>query len=135
MTSDCDRRVASADNKGDSMARASRRSVPAERGAAGRAARTSKHTFDAMPDTVDFRDAMYSPALIVVRGETDLAAYRKRKIPVLDQGQEGACTGYGLATVVNYLVKARGGDAKADAASAWMLYTMAKRYDEWPGVE
>jgi hypothetical protein len=90
-------------------------------------------TFDALPDTVDFRDVLYAPALIVVRPATDIAEYRRHKVPVLDQGQEGACTGYGLATVVNYLMRVRGKQTKADAASAWMLYTMAKRYDEWKG--
>ncbi|WP_336485277.1 C1 family peptidase [Methylobacterium nigriterrae] len=92
-------------------------------------------TFDALPDTVDFRDTLYIPALVAVSAISDLAAYRKFGIPVLDQGREGACTGYGLATVANYLLRARGKDPSADEVSAWMLYTMAKRYDEWPGED
>ena len=94
-----------------------------------------ERVFDAMPDTVDFRDAMYSPALIEVPPVSDLANYRKARIPVLDQGSEGACTGFGLATVANYLLRDRGKKAAADEVSAWMLYAMAKRYDEWPGEE
>lgn len=92
-------------------------------------------TLDAMPDTIDFRDEMYSPALIEVPPVSDLAGYRKIGIPVLDQGTEGACTGFGLATVANYLLRGRGKKASADEVSAWMLYAMAKRYDEWPGEE
>jgi hypothetical protein len=90
---------------------------------------------DAMPDTVDFRDTMYSPALIEVPPVSDLALYRKIGLPVLDQGSEGACTGFGLATVANYLLRGRGKKAAADEVSAWMFYAMAKRYDEWPGEE
>jgi pimeloyl-ACP methyl ester carboxylesterase len=110
----------------------------AGRGPVGRTAmpkKTIERTLDAMPDTVDFRDAMYSPALIEVPPVSDLAGYRKSAIPVLDQGKEGACTGFGLATVANYLLRDRGKKAAADEVSAWMLYAMAKRYDEWPGEE
>jgi pimeloyl-ACP methyl ester carboxylesterase len=96
-------------------------------------AKTSKRTLDAMPDTVDFRDAMYNPALIEVAPASDLEAYRRAGIPILDQGSEGACTGFGLATVANFLLRGRGKRKEADAVSAWMLYAMAKRYDEWPG--
>jgi len=90
-------------------------------------------TFDAMPDTLDFRDVMYVPTLMEVAGVSDISGYRNLKIPVLDQGREGACTGFGLATVANYLLSGRGKRPVADEVSAWMLYSMAKRYDEWPG--
>lgn len=97
--------------------------------------RKPNRTFDALPDTVDFRDQLYIPALIRVKPQSDLAQYRSYRIPVLDQGKDGACTGFGLATVANYLIRARGGDPEADEVSAWMLYAMAKRYDEWPGED
>lgn len=92
-------------------------------------------TFDALPDTVDFRDIMYVPSLIEVRPDSDLEAYRSARIPILDQGREGACTGFGLATVANYLLRSRGRKPTGDEVSAWMLYAMAKRYDEWPGED
>ncbi|MDV3456686.1 C1 family peptidase [Sphingomonas sp. HF-S4] len=88
---------------------------------------------DALPDTVDFRDAMYRPSLIRVPEEAKLEAYRKRSVPILDQGGEGACTGFALATVANYLLRARGENPDAEEVSAYMLYAMARRYDEWPG--
>ncbi|MBC9031629.1 C1 family peptidase [Sphingomonas sp. JC676] len=90
---------------------------------------------DALPDTVDFRDAMYLPSLIRVPPASDIAKYRKKAIPVLDQGSEGACTGFALATIANYLLRARGKNPDAEEVSAWMLYAMAKRYDEWPGED
>jgi hypothetical protein len=48
----------------------------------------------------------------------------------LDQGQEGACTGYALAAVINCLLRQRGVER---LVSPKMLYDMARRYDEWPG--
>lgn len=95
--------------------------------------KTQGRTLDAMPDTVDFRDQMYIPTLIQVAQAFPVEAYRARKIPVLDQGSEGACTGFGLATVINFLLRLRGAHSEADDVSAKMLYAMAKRYDEWPG--
>ncbi len=92
-----------------------------------------KRTFDAVPDTIDFRDTMYIPTLVEVRPTSDLAAYRGLSVPVLDQGREGACTGFGLATVANYLRMTLGLDPSADRVSARMLYIMARRYDEWEG--
>jgi hypothetical protein len=91
---------------------------------------------DAIPDAVDFRDAMFVPTLVEVPPERPLAAYRRLKVPVLDQQGEGACTGFALATVANYLFRARKRPARAAAppqVSPRMLYEMAKRYDEWPG--
>lgn len=96
-------------------------------------ARQVTRTLDAMPDTLDFRDVMYVPTLMEVPAVSDIDHYRSLQIPVLDQGREGACTGFGLATVANYLLSGRGKRPVADEVSAWMLYAMAKRYDEWPG--
>jgi hypothetical protein len=88
---------------------------------------------DARPDTLDFRDLMYTPTLVEVPTHRELAAYRKAKVPILDQGQEGACTGFGLATVVHYLLRTRHIVPDALAISPYMLYDMARRYDEWAG--
>ncbi|MEO6117863.1 MAG: C1 family peptidase, partial [Methylotenera sp.] len=55
------------------------------------------------------------------------------KIPVLDQGSEGSCTGFGLATVANFLLRCRKVRPSNDNVSPRMLYELAKRYDEWPG--
>lgn len=78
-------------------------------------------------DSFDSRDLIYRPALL------DLPKVRYpqwRSIVVLDQGEEGACTGFGLAAVVNYLRAVRQEQA---TVSARMLFEMAKRYDQWPG--
>lgn len=63
--------------------------------------------YDARPDTLDFRDKMYQASLYEVPSHIDLDEYKQWQVPILDQGQEGACTGFGLATVANYLLRRR----------------------------
>ncbi|MBC5781529.1 peptidase C1 [Ramlibacter sp. USB13] len=88
---------------------------------------------DVRRDTLDFRDIMYVPTLIEVPTHIPLGDYLDVAVPILDQGQEGACTGYGLATVCNYLLLRRKVIPDAVPVSPRMLYHLAKRYDEWPG--
>ncbi|MDA8433573.1 MAG: C1 family peptidase [Nitrospiraceae bacterium] len=85
------------------------------------------------PDTLDFRDKMYQATLVEVPVRIALTDYLKFRVPVLNQGTEGACTGYGLATVVHYLLRARKVVPDRREVSPHMLYQLAKRYDEWPG--
>ena len=98
--------------------------------------RGSKHVarkLNVRRDTLDFRDRMFEPTLIEVPTHLALSDYRKFRIPILDQGEEGACTGFGLATVANYLLTRRKVVPDNTPVSARMLYEMARRYDEWPG--
>ncbi len=90
-------------------------------------------TLDARPDTLDFRDKMYDATLYEVPTMISLDEYRQWQVPILDQGQEGACTGFGLATVANYLLRRRRVVPDPIPVSPRMLYEMARRYDEWPG--
>src|SRR6187455_1214620 len=101
-----------------------------------RAARFADRTFDARPDRLDLRDLPYRPPLRSLPpafpGDAAvrefLAGYVRAGL-VLDQGTEGACTGFGLAGVVNYLfwVRHRNLAEKGDLArvSARMLYELA----------
>jgi hypothetical protein len=82
-------------------------------------------TFDAVPDRVDIRDWFYQPTLAALPPKI----VNCDRIPlILNQGQEGACTGFALAAVINYLTT-----APAGSVSPRMIYEMARRYDEWPG--
>src|SRR5690606_17219884 len=56
---------------------------------------------------------------------------------ILDQGQEGACTGFGLAAVINYLLWVRSGYKMTaeEKVSERMIYHLARFYDEWPGED
>ncbi|MGE3912079.1 MAG: C1 family peptidase, partial [Chloroflexota bacterium] len=85
-------------------------------------------TLDAVPDRVDTRDFLYQPRLSLLPDELINCG----RVPlILDQGREGACTGFALAAVVNYLLAGRG--RTGEMVSPWMLYELARRYDEWPG--
>lgn len=98
---------------------------------------------DARPDRLDLRDHPYRPPLgnLPPRFPRDedvrrwLPEYARRGL-ILNQGKEGACTGYGLAAVINYLLFTRAVMADEDSSrrvSPAMLYQLARRYDEWPG--
>jgi len=83
------------------------------------------YTLNAVKDLPDIRDRMYEPALIRVKDEI-----KPPEVSALDQGSEGACTGFGLAAVINLLNRRRD---RITRVSPRMLYEMAKKYDEWPG--
>ena len=85
------------------------------------------------PDTLDFRDQMFVPTLVEVPMRIELEEYKRLEVPILDQGREGACTGFGLATNVNYLLRRRRVIPDRVSVSPYMLYQLARRYDEWPG--
>jgi hypothetical protein len=97
--------------------------------------KASDRTLNARPDTLDFRDLTYEATLVEVPSKIGLDTYEKVGVPILDQGQEGACTGFGLATVVHYLLRKRAVVPDSAQVSPRMLYEMAKRHDEWPGEE
>jgi hypothetical protein len=83
-------------------------------------------TLDALPDRVDLRDWVYRPSL----DRLPATIVNCGNVPeILDQGSEGACTGFALAAVIQYSLGRRG----RGRVSPRMLYEMARRYDEWPG--
>jgi len=85
----------------------------------------------AQQDSLDFRDWIYQPALLPLRPKL---LPHKSWVTILNQGEEGACTGFGLAAMINYLLRARGAP-KSERVSPRMLYEMAKRHDQWPGED
>ena len=85
------------------------------------------------PDSVDFRDRVYAPSLS--RAPVDELAPPALKIrPILNQRSTDACTGFALATAVHVLLGKRD-QALAEAVSPFMLYGMARRYDNLPGQD
>jgi hypothetical protein len=100
-------------------------------------------TFDARPDRIDLRDRIYQPKLISLPSRCPDIKSIDQYLPgyaealVLDQGEEGACTGFGLAAVINFLLwKSNGYQVKdLKTVSPRMLYQMARIYDEWPGED
>ncbi|OHD89210.1 C1 family peptidase [Sulfuricurvum sp. RIFCSPLOWO2_12_FULL_43_24] len=103
----------------------------------------NNRTFDARPDRIDLQDRVYQPKLVSLPArypdiesiESHLPIYAKHF--VLDQGEEGACTGFGLAAVINYL-QWRNNDfdvRNLNIVSPRMLYHLAQLYDEWAGED
>jgi predicted chitinase len=96
---------------------------------------------NARPDAMDLRDRVYTPPPISLTSHFPAPGDVRSLLPrytkaglVLDQGQEGACTGFGLASVINYL-RWRQSDfpLKFESVSPRMLYNLARRYDEYAG--
>jgi hypothetical protein len=97
--------------------------VPSKR----RARLDSKQLLQTRRDSLDFRDHLYAPALLPLATER---LPDPKCLHIRDQGDEGACTGFGLAAVIDYLNRERG---VREPVSSRMLYEMAKRHDQWPG--
>ncbi|MBL0141578.1 MAG: C1 family peptidase [Betaproteobacteria bacterium] len=99
--------------------------------ASSRSPASKKPVRNVTPDKVDLRDRAYLPSVAIVPPLEFLA---KTKLPVLSQGNSNACTGFSLAIVVNHLLQQSGRKTEA-AVSPWMIYSMARRYDEYPGAD
>lgn len=95
-----------------------------------------------VPDKLDLRDRLYLPAVAVPPAALLVP---KRELPVLHQGDTNACTGFALATVIHALrrrraleckdTETRGDKSRGERVSPFMLYSMARRYDEFPGAK
>ena len=93
------------------------------------------------PDTTDLRDRPYAPPphslAKIFPDDEDVKNYMGDYTQaglILNQGQEGACTGFGLACVINYLRwQSAGMPKKLESASPRMLYKFAKQFDEYEG--
>ncbi len=82
-----------------------------------------------VPDRLDLRDRPYMPAV----DEAPSPVMRpKVELPVLHQKDTNACTGFALSNVVNFLLRISRREASVEV-SPFMLYSMARRYDEFPG--
>ncbi|MDD5384797.1 MAG: C1 family peptidase [Gallionella sp.] len=98
-------------------------------------------TLNVTRDPADLRDRQYMPpphSLPQIFPADDdikhfMGTYTQAGL-ILDQGQEGACTGFGLACVVNYLRwRSAGMPKKLESVSPRMLYHFARRFDEYEG--
>ena len=95
--------------------------------------RMGDHLLTARKDAPDFRDYVYQPALVNLASTLAVP----RNLNIRDQGKDGSCTGFGLAAVIDRLIKEskRKYKRKDIHVSARMLYEMARRYDEWTGTD
>jgi hypothetical protein len=81
------------------------------------------------PDRLDFRDLPFRPNIALAPPPELFPAH---PLPIKDQKATSACTGFALSTVVEHLL-IRAGREQAPQISPYMLYSMARRYDEFPG--
>ncbi len=86
------------------------------------------YSLNALQDAPDLRDLAFEPSLNKLRSSIAPPG----GLLILDQKREGACTGFGLAAIINLLKKKRG---ERFPVSPRMLYEMAKLHDEWPGED
>ena len=106
-----------------------------------------KRLLDVRQDRLDLRDRVYQPVLKSLAStypETTyinhiLKCYHEEKL-ILDQGDNGACSGYALASVINYLLwkqedKKQTKKSSAEIVSSKMLFNLARIYDEWDGED
>ncbi|SSW69528.1 hypothetical protein [Achromobacter agilis] len=83
----------------------------------------------AKPDAFDARDIAFHPNISVTPKTEMIPAMG---LTVKHQGETSACTGFALSTIVEYLLR-RSEREPRPAISPFMLYSMARRYDEFPG--
>ena len=112
---------------------------------------TLDRKLDVRPDQLELKEREYQPPLVSLPDEYPSAAAQQDFMPlygemILDQGK-GACTGFGLACVINFLQWSRQFRPRAllglkfrppqlvAKVSPRMLYHLARFYDEWPGED
>jgi len=88
--------------------------------------RRDSHRRNVQPDPADLRDWEYRPNISVAPPASLLPHDLK---PVKQQGRTSACTGFALAAVIEYLLDR--GRRPVWPISGYMLYHMARQYDEW----
>jgi hypothetical protein len=94
---------------------------------------TSRLPRPVTPDSIDFRDRTYPPPVERAPAAEILPASAPLH-PILNQGPSDACTGFALATVIHVLLSRR--DKKlASQVSPYMIYGMARHYDNLPGTD
>jgi hypothetical protein len=86
-------------------------------------------------DRLDLRDRPYVPD-VSKAPPARIHSLKELKVGwgVLNQEETSACTGFALARVIDYLLH-RAERAKESPVSPYMLYSMARRYDEFPGFK
>jgi hypothetical protein len=103
-----------------------KKTQPSKKGTGG----LPRFLHNVVPDSVDLRDRPYLPSITVIPAEQLEPSVN---IPVLNQQETNACTGFALASVVYHLQLAAKREPAEYEVSPFMLYSMARRYDEFPG--
>ena len=86
-----------------------------------------------VPDRLDLRDRPYMPT-VRLAPPRELNTLSKIKLRVRNQEDTSACTGFALAAVIDLLLT-RARRKPETPVSPFMLYNMARRYDEFAGFK
>src|SRR5206468_3788446 len=89
---------------------------------------------NAKPDTYDLRDLEYRPMLRLLKPVVDARPRRGAFEVLMQDGQ--SCTGHAIAAVINTVLARQAmslGKEPPGLVSPYMLYRMARRYDEFLG--
>lgn len=81
---------------------------------------SQKTNLNVVADAPDLRDRYYEPHLKPLKP----FMHPPGNLTILDQGNEGACTGFGLAATINLLYRQQN---KTERVSPGMLYHQARR--------
>ncbi len=84
------------------------------------------------PDPFDARDLLYRPRLDPLPDTLDRRRGRNAFI-LLQDGS--SCTGHAVAAMINTVLANKTGKPPYDLVSPYMLYYLARRYDEYPGED
>lgn len=84
----------------------------------------------ARPDRIDARDRTFAPNPALAPAPVLFPA---AALKVKDQGTSMACTGFALSTLAEHLLRRHRREARP-SVSAYMLYAMARRHDEFAGT-
>jgi pimeloyl-ACP methyl ester carboxylesterase len=94
------------------------------------------------PDPPDLRDRMYTPTMRSLKAHFNSFPFDDQNLisRIKNQKQTMACTGFALSAMVELLMDVNWQQSgrvseRADAYSPFMLFRMARRYDELPGED
>jgi len=101
-----------------------------------------EYKLNVQSDIPDSRDWIYQPSLDLL---PKCLPVPYEHIKILDQGHEGACTGFAIGAAINLLKRQAYSRTPIDLrepihsedelhVSTSMLYQMARRHDEWAGI-
>lgn len=85
-----------------------------------------------VPDPFDARDLEYRPRLQPLATRIDT---RPSEHLVMNQEQTSSCTGHAVAAMINAILAKGPEGGKAKPISPYMLYYLARRYDEFDGED
>ena len=83
------------------------------------------------PDPPDLRDRLYNPMLQPLPSTLNVEPWTDPNVTIKNQEDTSACTGFALSGMVERLLRVQ----PPPPLSPYMLYYMARRYDDLPGTD